>query len=77
MVLIVSEETGAVSLAYDAKLFYDLSITEVTRKLMELLDKDTRKEAAIQATIQETDPNQEKETVLEISNTEKESEVLA
>jgi len=43
--LIVSEESGAVSLAYDAKLYYDLSINEVTRKLMELLDKESRKEA--------------------------------
>ena len=42
--LIVSEETGAVSLAYDAKLYYDLTISEVTRKLMELLDKGSRKE---------------------------------
>jgi diadenylate cyclase len=48
VVLIVSEETGAVSLAYDAKLYYDLSIAEVTRKLLELLDKGARKEAAIQ-----------------------------
>ncbi|MCL2214467.1 MAG: diadenylate cyclase CdaA [Treponema sp.] len=37
VVLIVSEESGAVSLAYDAKLYYDLSTAEVTRKLMELL----------------------------------------
>jgi len=43
--LIVSEETGAISLAYDAKLYYDLSSAEVTRKLMELLDKGSRKEA--------------------------------
>ena len=45
VVLIVSEETGAVSLAYDAKLYYDLSAAEVTRKLMELLDKGVRKSA--------------------------------
>ena len=42
--LIVSEESGAISLAYDAKLYYDLSSKEVTRKLMELLDKGNRKE---------------------------------
>jgi len=42
--LIVSEETGAISLSYDAKLYYDLSSDEVTRKLMELLDKGSRKE---------------------------------
>jgi diadenylate cyclase len=45
VVLVVSEETGAISLAYDAKLYYDLSPIEVTRKLKELLDKGSRKEA--------------------------------
>jgi len=44
VVLIVSEETGAISLAYDAKLYYDLTTAEVTRKLKELLDKGSRKE---------------------------------
>jgi len=44
VVLIVSEETGAISLAYDAKLYYDLSVSDVTRKLMELLDRGSRKE---------------------------------
>ncbi|MDR1318740.1 MAG: diadenylate cyclase CdaA [Treponema sp.] len=45
VILVVSEETGAISLAYDAKLYYDLSEIEVTRKLKELLDKGSRKEA--------------------------------
>jgi len=45
VVLVVSEETGAISLAYDAKLYYDLSAIEVTRKLKELLDRGSRKEA--------------------------------
>jgi len=45
VVLVVSEETGAISLAYDSKLYYDLSPIEVTRKLKELLDKGSRKEA--------------------------------
>jgi diadenylate cyclase len=44
VVLIVSEETGAISLAYDSKLYYDLSPMEVTRKLMELLDRESRLE---------------------------------
>jgi len=44
VVLIVSEESGAISLAYDSKLYYDLSVAEVTRKLMELLDKGSRKD---------------------------------
>jgi diadenylate cyclase len=46
VVLVVSEETGAISLAYDSKLYYDLSPVEVARKLKELLDKESRKEAA-------------------------------
>jgi diadenylate cyclase len=45
VVLVVSEETGALSLAFDSKLFYDLSTIEVTRKLNELLDRGSRKTA--------------------------------
>jgi len=41
--LIVSEETGSISLAYDTNLYYDLSPLEVTRKLKELLDRENRK----------------------------------
>jgi diadenylate cyclase len=44
VVLVVSEETGAISLAYDTKLYYDLSPLEVTRKLKELLDRGVRKD---------------------------------
>jgi diadenylate cyclase len=47
VILVVSEETGAISLAYDSKLFYDLSHIEVTRKLKELLDRGSRKETEI------------------------------
>lgn len=43
VVLVVSEETGAISLAFDGKIFYGLSSIEVTRKLKELLDKGVRK----------------------------------
>ncbi|MDR1863078.1 MAG: diadenylate cyclase CdaA [Treponema sp.] len=43
VVLVVSEETGAISLAYDAKLYYDLSSIEVTRKLRELLNRGDRR----------------------------------
>jgi diadenylate cyclase len=43
VILVVSEETGAISIAFDAKLYYDLSPTEVTRKLRELLDKGVHK----------------------------------
>ena len=45
VVLIVSEETGAISLAYDSKLHYDLSPSDVTRKLKELLDRGGREDA--------------------------------
>jgi diadenylate cyclase len=39
VVVVVSEETGAMSIAYDGQMFYDLSPTEITRKLKELLDR--------------------------------------
>ena len=38
VVLVVSEETGALSLAYDSKLHYDLKIAELTRILENLLE---------------------------------------
>lgn len=37
VVLIVSEETGAISLSYDSKLYYDLSSLSLQRKLRELM----------------------------------------
>jgi diadenylate cyclase len=43
VVLVVSEETGALSIAFDSNLYYDLSVMEVTRKLKELLDKGSRR----------------------------------
>jgi diadenylate cyclase len=45
VILVVSDETGAISLAYDSKIYYDLSTLEVTRKLKELLDRGARREA--------------------------------
>jgi len=45
VVLIVSEETGAISLAYDSKLYYDLSPIKVQRTLRELLDREDRDQA--------------------------------
>jgi diadenylate cyclase len=45
VVLIVSEETGAISLSYDANLYYDLSIEELRRKLKYLLN--SREETAV------------------------------
>jgi diadenylate cyclase len=47
VILVVSEETGAISLAYESKLYYDLSPLEITRKLKELLDKGVRREASL------------------------------
>jgi diadenylate cyclase len=38
VVLVVSEETGAISLAYDANLYYDLTVDEIRRRLRDLLD---------------------------------------
>ncbi len=38
VVLVVSEETGALTLAYDANLYYDLSIDEARRRLRDLLN---------------------------------------
>ncbi|MCL2472585.1 MAG: diadenylate cyclase CdaA, partial [Treponema sp.] len=43
VVLVVSEESGAISLAFDSRIYYDLSPIEVTRKLKELLDRGIRK----------------------------------
>lgn len=41
LVLVVSEETGAISLAYDANLYYDISIDEINRSFRELLNLRT------------------------------------
>jgi diadenylate cyclase len=61
VVLVVSEETGAMSLAYDAKLYYDLTSLEVTRKLKELLDSGSRKEAVQQMQAMDQPQQQQKE----------------
>jgi diadenylate cyclase len=47
VILVVSEETGALSLAYESKLYYDLSPLEITRKLKELLDRGGRWESSV------------------------------
>jgi diadenylate cyclase len=51
VILVVSEETGAISLAVDAKLYYDLSPIEITRKLRELLDRGVRRGEAEPGTL--------------------------
>jgi diadenylate cyclase len=40
IVLVVSEETGALSLAYDANLYYDLSATEIEELIPQLFSND-------------------------------------
>lgn len=52
VVLVVSEETGALSLAYDAKLNYDLSLSEVRKVLENLLDI-TPEEKVLEDTVDE------------------------
>jgi diadenylate cyclase len=44
VILVVSEETGAISLAFDGMMYYSLSPVEVSRKLKELLDRRVQKE---------------------------------
>ena len=43
VVLVVSEETGAISIAFDGKLFYDLSPAEIIRKSSEFLDRGAKR----------------------------------
>lgn len=52
VVLVVSEETGAISLAYDSKLNYDLSIPEI-RKVLENLLNITSEQKNLKDTINE------------------------
>jgi diadenylate cyclase len=42
VVIVVSEETGAISIAYEGQLYYDLSAVEVHEKLRALLDRTKR-----------------------------------
>ena len=49
VVLVVSEETGAISLAYDSKLHYDLKTSQVTKILENLLEV-----SSAQRTIEDT-----------------------
>ena len=55
VVLVVSEETGAYSLAYDSKLHYDLTMDQVTRILERQLDI-TPDQQSIEDTIDEHKP---------------------
>ncbi len=54
VILIVSEETGAVSLAYEASLYYDLNIEEARGTLKRLLNfKDEPEEAGEETAVEE------------------------
>ncbi|GHU09786.1 membrane protein [Spirochaetia bacterium] len=61
VVLVVSEETGAISIAFDGKLYYALSPLEVTRRLRDLIDRGTKseKEKSAEALIPESAPIEE------------------
>jgi diadenylate cyclase len=43
VILVVSEESGAISIVFDGQIYYDLSTMEITRKLKGLLDRGVRK----------------------------------
>ena len=45
VVLVVSEETGALSLAYDSKLYYDLSREQIIKTLTSKLESSSKKPA--------------------------------
>ena len=38
IILVVSEETGAISLAYESRLYYDLTLDQIRKKLETYLD---------------------------------------
>ena len=44
VVLIVSEETGAISIAFDGRIYYDLSPAEITRRTRELIDRGVKRQ---------------------------------
>ena len=49
IILVVSEETGAMSIAYDANLYYDLSMEEMSYRLKMLLEYREEEEIEIEA----------------------------
>ena len=53
VIMVVSEETGAISLAYEANLYYDLTIEEVQSQLLELLDLSGRPRPAVRQATEE------------------------
>lgn len=59
VVLVVSEETGAISLAYDGRLYYDLSPIEILRTMKKLLENEN-------PLLEEGPAEEEKNGILEI-----------
>jgi diadenylate cyclase len=59
VILVVSEETGAISVAFDGRLYYDLSPLEATHKLSDLLEHGKRNNELESATVVNagSDPN--------------------
>jgi diadenylate cyclase len=47
VILVVSEETGAISIMYDGQIFYDLSPIEVTRKIKDYMSSGSKKEEVL------------------------------
>jgi diadenylate cyclase len=47
VVLVVSEETGAISVAFDSQIYYDLSSNDIQQKLRSILDKTTVRDGAV------------------------------
>ena len=46
VVLVVSEETGAISIVFDGRILYDLSPEEVTRRAREFIDRGVKRQDA-------------------------------
>ncbi|MDR0556941.1 MAG: diadenylate cyclase CdaA [Treponema sp.] len=57
VILIVSEETGSISLAFDGKLYYDLSPIESSRKLRDLLEHGKRSAGVEETSVDAGDTN--------------------
>ncbi|GMO29065.1 MAG: diadenylate cyclase CdaA [Termitinemataceae bacterium] len=53
IVLIVSEETGAISLAYDSQIYYDVSTEEALQKLRALMERYIRSDKEKNAALEE------------------------
>ncbi|MDR0376054.1 MAG: diadenylate cyclase CdaA [Treponema sp.] len=57
VILVVSEETGAISFAFDGRLYYDLSSIEAARKLQELIEHGKRSAGIGETSLDSGDAN--------------------